>query len=78
MYEPPTPAEVGALLARAGLSCGPASVLLNVDRRQVQRWRSGETPMPYATLSALLSLAFNRQPGPPENWRGAAEDLLSG
>lgn len=77
MYLSPTPVEVRALLDRADLTPGPAAALLDVDRRQVQRWLSGATPMPYATLTALLGLAFDRQPGPPEDWRTAVADLLT-
>lgn len=75
-YRPPAPTEVRAILARADISTPTAAAMLDVDRRQVQRWTSGATPMPYATLAGLLSLAFDRQPGPPEDWRGPVSDLL--
>lgn len=75
-YHPPEPTEVRALLERADLSTPAAAARLDVGRRQVQRWTSGATPMPYASLAALLALAFDRQPGPPADWRGPVADLL--
>ena len=75
-YAPPTPDEVRALLAKAGLTRSAAAARLDCERRQVGRWCEGHSPLPYTTMAALLSLAFGRQPGPPADWRGPVSDLL--
>lgn len=50
----PSPNEVKAALAVAGLTGEQAANLIGVDLRTIRRWTSGERHMPYPAWRLLL------------------------
>lgn len=59
-WTPPQPAEVRAMLAKAGLSQVKASRDLGMSRSAVAKWLSGKTRIGWPTWRVLVALADER------------------
>ncbi|MEX3968112.1 MULTISPECIES: transcriptional regulator [Paraburkholderia] len=74
-WEQPRGAEVQELVRRIGLSGRALARVLGLSKhggRQVRRWISGETPIPYIAWAILCDMA-----GFGTIWRGKSLDAAS-
>ncbi|MDX3904428.1 MAG: helix-turn-helix transcriptional regulator [Pigmentiphaga sp.] len=57
-WEPPTAAEIRAVIRLAGLTAGEVAALVGMpDRGMVQRWTTGDAPVPFAAWAILCEVA---------------------
>lgn len=56
-YQPPTAADVRALLTEQGWSASQAGLIAGVDSRTVRRWVGGDYQIPYAAWRSLAQEA---------------------
>jgi hypothetical protein len=77
MYDPPTPAELRALLSRWSLTGAAAGTAAGVTARQIRRYTGGDQAVPYGVLFTLAVKMQGVMISPPA-WReelGLAEWL---
>lgn len=76
-YDPPSPAELRAILQALGLSRSQAGKLADVTGNRIGKWCSAGAAMPYSVLFTIVSKHCNL-PLSTANWRSEIKAIFEG